>query len=218
VFVALVRARNVRIAAAADESGKAAARAAYGRAVGALAQLPMEFEDGGARFDRSLWRHVEVPLGVEKAGLHCEHPWGKHLTHMLLRRAVESGVAAGASESDLIDAVKDILDARQATVTLPTLKVRRYGVRGGKTDGFSRYAEAIEAGRIVHRGTGAKVTLEQMHAEDMRRAAQVDAALNRVGAKVTYADIRAEWVATQRRRQKRFKVAPAVIAEAATPA
>jgi hypothetical protein len=179
----------------------------------------MEFEDGGARFDRSLWRHVEVPLGVEKAGLHCEHPWGKHLTHMLLRHAVESGVAAGASDADLIDAVKDILDARQATVTLPTLKVRRYGVRGGKTDGFSRYEEAIEDGRIVHRGTGAKVTLEQMHAENAWRATQVDAAMARVGAKLTYADVLAEWRDTPRRRQKRFKVAaPEVVAAAGAPA
>jgi hypothetical protein len=196
VFVALVKARSDRLALATDEAGRKRVLEAYGRAVGALSQLPMEFGDGAQRFDRSPWRHVTVQPGTNQPGLHCEHPWSKHLTRKLVRHAVEAGVASGAAEDTILGAVADILDARQPTVTLPSLKISKSKVRGGRSDGLARYERAIVDGSIVQRPSKVPVTPDQMRAIDAEAVRKVDSALARVGATERYEDICAAWMTT----------------------
>ncbi len=185
VFVALVAARVGRDDLATAE--------AYGRAVGALCQLPMEYGNAGARFDRSTWRLTDVDPSQPPPKLHCEHPWVKHLTKLLIRHGTEHALKAGVEHVTIEAQVAEILDARQATVVLRHQKTAEAHIRSGKEDGLSRYRAPIATERLIDRASGTPVTLDQMRTIDLTSRARVDAALARLGYPGTLETVHARW-------------------------
>lgn len=171
---------------AADEGqthpaiGSEALREALDRATAALPQLPMEFDSGDFRFERSRWRsHLIEP--ERPMQMHCEHPWTKRKTREIVVELYRAGRSCRIAK--LVEAVAIVLDARQDTVLLPSARLRDLGVIADpRKDGFwPRYRNALETSRLrlIDRLDGSTVEpanleyLERGHDECIERARSV---------------------------------------------
>lgn len=180
--------------------------AAYERAVWVLAQLPQEVDDLDARFDRSRWRSADVVPDVDTTNYYCEHPWHKKRTKGIVYGVATHALDHGVSRPEIIQAIADILDARQDTVLLPHAPVRGEGIlHESRGDGLAeRYVGVAELGTLIDRRTGQPVTLEQLRGEALRVQNQIVEAATRVGSPIPDPE------ASARRRRKARRRLPGV--------
>jgi hypothetical protein len=159
---------------------------AYRRATGILTQLPQEFDNPAARFERSRWRISSVVVGSPTSNYYCEHPWSKHRTKSIIRNVVEQALDANRSREQIVSSVAEILDARQDTVLLPDSDEVQHGVGSDKqNDGLvARYVVAIEAKQLIDRKTGEVVTIDAAKEESGKLDARVAKAAFDVEASV----------------------------------
>lgn len=155
---------------------------AYRRAVLALAQLPIEFENAESRFMRCRWRAGELEPGASRE-VHCEHPWTKARTKAVIWELGRCAHVREAPRSDVVQSISDVLKARQDTVLLP----RQYGhlgvVHEGRGEGIlSRYGPAVRDGTLAlyDRRTKSNATLDSLASVEDNISRELHLAVARV--------------------------------------
>ena len=144
---------------------------AYKRATLLLPQLPIEFGDNDKRFDRSRWRHENV-VCEQPTTAHCEHPWTKKKTRKLVEDFFVAARENGMQKKDIVLGVGEILDSRQDTLLLPTMRTKDWGViNKRKADGLvERYSKIAD--KLIDRKTGQRMSTMKLEEIEKRKIRQ----------------------------------------------
>jgi hypothetical protein len=147
---------------------------AYKRATLLLPQLPIEFGDNDKRFDRSRWRHENV-VCEQPTTAHCEHPWTKKKTRKLVEDFFVAARENGMQKKDIVLGVGEILDSRQDTLLLPTMRTKDWGViNKRKADGLvKRYSKIAD--KLIDRKTGQRMSTMKLEEIEKERSDRISA-------------------------------------------
>ena len=153
---------------------------AYKRATLLLPQLPIEFGDNDKRFERSRWRHENVVCG-EPTTAHCEHPWTKKKTRKLVEDFFVAARENGMQRKDIVLGVGEILDSRQDTLLLPTMRTKDWGViNKRKADGLvERYSKIAD--KLIDRKTGQRMSTMKLEEIEKERSDRISAVFSSRG-------------------------------------
>lgn len=148
---------------------------AYKRATLALPQLPMEFGDNNKRFERSRWRHESVVCG-EPTTAHCEHPWTKKKTRELVEGFAVAAIENDVQREAIVSGVAEIIDSRQDTLLLPTMRTKDWGVTNERNaDGLAnRYSKIAD--KLIDRKTGQRLNALKLEEIEKERSDRIGAA------------------------------------------
>ena len=147
---------------------------AYKRATLLLPQLPIEFGDNDKRFERSRWRHENV-VCEQPTTAHCEHPWTKKKTRKLVEDFFVAARENGMQRKDILLGVGEILDSRQDTLLLPTMRTKDWGViNKRKADGLvERYSKIAD--KLIDRKTGQRMSTMKLEEIEKERSDRISA-------------------------------------------
>ena len=145
---------------------------AYKRATLLLPQLPIEFGDNDKRFERSRWRHENV-VCEQPTTAHCEHPWTKKKTRKLVEDFFVAARENGMQREDIVLGVGEILDSRQDTLLLPTMRTKDWGViNKRKADGLvERYSKIAD--KLIDRKTGQRMSTMKLEEIEKERSDRI---------------------------------------------
>ena len=146
----------------------------YKRATLLLPQLPIEFGDNDKRFDRSRWRHENV-VCEQPTTAHCEHPWTKKKTRKLVEDFFVAARENGMQKKDIVLGVGEILDSRQDTLLLPTMRTKDWGVINERNaDGLAnRYSKIAD--KLIDRKTGQRMSTMKLEEIEKERSDRISA-------------------------------------------
>lgn len=147
---------------------------AYKRTTLLLPQLPIEFGDNDKRFERSRWRHENV-VCEQPTTAHCEHPWTKKKTRKLVEDFFVAARENGMQRKDIVLGVEEILDSRQDTLLLPTMRTKDWGViNKRKADGLvERYSKIAD--KLIDRKTGQRMNTLKLKEIEKERSDRIGA-------------------------------------------
>jgi len=147
----------------------------YKRATLLLPQLPIEFGDNDKRFERSRWRHENVVCG-EPITAHCEHPWTKKKTRELVEGFAIAAIENGVQREAIVSGVAEIIDSRQDTLLLPTMRTKDWGVISKRNvDGLvNRYSKIAD--KLIDRKTGQRLNALKLEEIEKERSDRIGAA------------------------------------------